>query len=167
MELTRYNLGSTRMECRIPVQIQLATDEHFLTASGCHMETAQAKQVFSELSDSELDIDLCDLILQSDQNLSPVVSNTQSAFLQMGGIVYLAPWVRIFPPLFRQLFEKRYWNALSNPRVGYAPLPDRLRQELSIKEQVQESLRQLAKNARPGKDKIKSQRWFSGAFCSS
>ena len=58
MEPTRYNLRPTRRECRIPVQLQLATDEDFVTASGSRMESVQAGQVFSERSDSESDIDL-------------------------------------------------------------------------------------------------------------
>ena len=41
-------------------------------------------------------------------------------------------------------------------RRGYVPPPDKLRHELNIQEQLQERLRQLAKNAIPGK--IKSQR---------
>ena len=41
--------------------------------------------MFSELSDSESDIDLSDLIRHLDQNLSPVISNRQSAFVTGGG----------------------------------------------------------------------------------
>ena len=79
MEANRYNLRSNRRECSIPVQIQLATDEDFLTASRSHMESVQAGQVFSELSDSESDIDISNFIRSSDQNLSPITSDKQSA----------------------------------------------------------------------------------------
>ena len=79
MEATRYNLRSNRRECSIPVQLQLATDEEFMMASRSHIESAQAGQVFSELSDSELDIDISDFIRSSDQNLSPICSDKQSA----------------------------------------------------------------------------------------
>ena len=78
MEATRYNLRSNRRECSIPVQLQLATDDDFMTASRSHMESAQAGQVFSELSDSESDIDISDFIRRSDQNFSPVSSDKQS-----------------------------------------------------------------------------------------
>ena len=79
MEATRYNLRSNRRECSILVQLQLATDEDFMTASRSHMESPQARQVFSELSDSESDIDISDFIRSSDQNLSPISSDKQSA----------------------------------------------------------------------------------------
>ena len=79
MEATRYNLRSNRRECSIPVQLQLATDEDFMTASRSHMESPQAGQVFSELSDSESDIDISDFIRSSDQNLSPISSDKQGA----------------------------------------------------------------------------------------
>ena len=53
----------------------------------------------------------------------------------------------------------------SHQSKGYLPPPDRLKQELNIQEQVQERLGSwlrknwhLAENARPGKEKIKSQR---------
>ena len=62
MEASRYNLRSNRRACSIPVQLQLATDDEFLMASRGHMESAQGGQVFSELSDSELDIDISDFI---------------------------------------------------------------------------------------------------------
>ena len=81
MKASRYNLRSNRRECSIPVQLQLATDKEFVTASRGHMESAQAEQVFSELSDSESDIDL---IRHLDQNLSPVVSSRQSVFAAGG-----------------------------------------------------------------------------------
>ena len=44
------------------------------------------------------------------------------------------------------------------PHIGYIPPLDMLRQELQIQEQDQEILRHMAKNARPGQEKIKSQR---------
>ena len=68
MEVNRYNLRSNRRECSIPVQLQLATDEDFMTSSRSHMESAQAGQVFSQLSDSESDIDISDFIRSLDQN---------------------------------------------------------------------------------------------------
>ena len=74
----RYNLRSNRRECSIPVQLQLATDEDFMMASRSHMESPQAGQVFSKLSDSESDIDISDFIHSSDQNLSPISSDKQS-----------------------------------------------------------------------------------------
>ena len=43
------------------------------------MESAQAGQVFSELSDNESDIDISDFIHSSEQNLSPINSDRQSA----------------------------------------------------------------------------------------
>ena len=59
----------------------MATDEEFVMASRGHMESAQAGQVFSELSDSESDIDL---IRHLDQNLSPVICSRQSVFAAGG-----------------------------------------------------------------------------------
>ena len=44
------------------------------------------------------------------------------------------------------------------PRMGFVPPPDKLKRELNIQSHVQERLRHLAENARPGKEKIKSHR---------
>ena len=70
----RYNLRD-RGECRIPIQLQLASDVDFLTASGEGADSSQSGQVVTDLSDSGSDIDIA-LIEHSDQNLSssPVVS---------------------------------------------------------------------------------------------
>ena len=46
----------------------------------------------------------------------------------------------------------------SAPPVGHLPPPDQLRQEAKIQGEVQVRLKQLVDNAKPGKDKIKSQR---------
>ena len=62
MEANRYNLRLNRREHSIPVQLQLATDEDFMMVSRSHMESAQAGQGFSELSDSESDINISDFI---------------------------------------------------------------------------------------------------------
>ena len=74
MEVTRYNLRSKRRECSIPVQLQSATDDDFMTASWSLMES-----VFSELLDSESDIHISDFIRSSDQNFSPIFWDKQSA----------------------------------------------------------------------------------------
>ena len=88
MEANRYNLRTNRRERNIPVQLQLATDEDFMMASRSHIESAQARQVFSELSDSESDIDISDFIRSSDQNLSLIASGRESALTGGGGY----PW---------------------------------------------------------------------------
>ena len=49
------------------------------------MESAQAGQVFSELSDSESDIEISDFIRSSDQNFSPTNADRQSALTGGGG----------------------------------------------------------------------------------
>ena len=85
MEAGTYNLRSNRTECSIPVQLQLATAEDFVMEARSQMESDQAGQVFSELSDCEPDIDLSDLIWHSDQNLSPIIIDRQSAFSAGGG----------------------------------------------------------------------------------
>ena len=71
----RYNLRN-RGECRIPIQLQLASDVDFLTASGKGADSSKSGQVVTDLSDSGSDIDISALIEHSDQNLSssPVVS---------------------------------------------------------------------------------------------
>ena len=58
-------------------------------------------------------------------------------------------------------------DASVTPCIGYIPPPDRLRQEMQIQEQVQESLRHLAENTRPGKEKIKSQKEGGALKCLS
>ena len=53
----RYNLTSSRGECRIPIQLQLASDADFLTASGEGPSSSQTGQVgLADLSDSRSDI---------------------------------------------------------------------------------------------------------------
>ena len=210
MEATRYKLRSNRRECSIPLQLQLTTDDDFMMASRSHMESAQAGQVFSELSDSESDIDISDFIHSSDKKFSPISSDKQSALTGGGGDS--APGTSgsnsstsdqavINQKILQQLnalgqrLDSIEKNTLSNTGAkvraqvkkvksqnkakthvqlpqgssdvtevpvsqhrGYVPPPDRLRHELNIQEQVQERLRQVTKNAIPGKPKIKSQR---------
>ena len=71
----RYNLRN-RGECRIPIQLQLASDVDYLTASGEGADSSHSGQVVTDLSDSRSDIDISALIEHSDQTLSssPVVS---------------------------------------------------------------------------------------------
>ena len=55
----RYNLRLNRGECCIPIQLQLASDVDFLTASGDGPASSHSGQVgFSDLSDSGSDIDI-------------------------------------------------------------------------------------------------------------
>ena len=67
----RYNLRSNRGECWIPIQLQLASDADFLTASGEGPLSTHSGQIgFIDLSDSGSDIDIDALVDHSDQNLS-------------------------------------------------------------------------------------------------
>ena len=73
--MERYNLRSGKRECHIPVQLQLARGEDFLTES---LEASgHAGQVFNSdhSGTSESDIDISGLLNVSDQN-SPVSSPT-------------------------------------------------------------------------------------------
>ena len=54
----RYNLRSNRGECRIPIQLQLASDADFLMASGDGVNSSQSGHVFTDLSYSGSDIDI-------------------------------------------------------------------------------------------------------------
>ena len=63
----RYNLRSNRGECHIPIQLQLAADADFLTASRDRADSSQSGQ----LGDSGSNIDIDALIDHSDQNVSP------------------------------------------------------------------------------------------------
>ena len=78
MEHKQYNLRSKKKECRIPIQLQLASDEDFMAA----LRPSTSEQVFesdhTDLSDS--DIDVSDLIKHSNQNLSDPVSRGAEAF---------------------------------------------------------------------------------------
>ena len=65
----RYNLRN-RGECRIPIQLQLASDVDFMTVSGERADSSQSGQVVTDLSDSRSDIDIPALVDHSDQNLS-------------------------------------------------------------------------------------------------
>ena len=69
MNEARYNLRN-RGECHIPIQLQLASDVDFLTASGEGADSSQSGQVVTDLSDSGSDIDISALIEHSDKNLS-------------------------------------------------------------------------------------------------
>ena len=73
MNEVRYNLRWNRGECRIPVQLQLASDAEFLTALGDQADLSPSGQVgYTDLSDScRSDIDISTLLEHSDQNLSP------------------------------------------------------------------------------------------------
>ena len=75
MNEARYNLRN-RGECRLPVQLQLASNVDFLMASGEAADSSQSGQVVTDLSDTGSDIDISPLIEHSDQNLSssPVLS---------------------------------------------------------------------------------------------
>ena len=67
----RYNLRSNRRECCIPIQLHLASDADFLTASWKRADSSQSRQVaFTDLSDSGSNIDISTLVDHSDQNLS-------------------------------------------------------------------------------------------------
>ena len=70
----RYNLRSSRGECCIPIQLQLASDAEFSTASGDQANPSQSRQVgYTDSSDSSgSDVDISALIDNSHQNLSPV-----------------------------------------------------------------------------------------------
>ena len=70
METGRYNLRSSRIKCSVPFQLQLATDDKFVTGSIGRAESTQVGEAFSELSDSESDIELSDLVCHSNKNLS-------------------------------------------------------------------------------------------------
>ena len=166
MEGTRYNLRSNRRECSIPVQLQLATDEDFMMASRSHMESPQAGQVFSELSDSESDIDISDFIRSSDQNLSPISSDKQGALT--GGGRDSAPSVSgsnfstsdqaaINQKILQQLnalgqrLDSTEKNTLSN--TGAKP-----KVRAQVKKAKCQHKTKTHVNAIPGKPKIKSQR---------
>ena len=41
MDGGRYNLKSNRRECCIPIQLQLASDDNFVMASGGHSDSSQ------------------------------------------------------------------------------------------------------------------------------
>ena len=60
----RYNLRSNRLECFIPIQLQLASDAEFLTELGYQTDPSQSEQVGkTDLSDSSgSDIDISALI---------------------------------------------------------------------------------------------------------
>ena len=62
----RCQLRSTRKENHFPVQLQLATDDDFMTASGELVDPSVG------VSDSESGIDISELTHKSDQNLSPI-----------------------------------------------------------------------------------------------
>ena len=88
--MERYNLQSGKRECHIPVQLQLARDEDFLT--GSLEASGQAGQVSdSDQSDiSVSDIDISALLNTSEQN-SPISSpvkgklhTTQSGQMSQG-----------------------------------------------------------------------------------
>ena len=73
----RYNLRN-RGECCIPIQLQLASDVDFLTASGEGADSSQSGQVVTDLSDSGSDIDISALIEHSNQNLARLESKKRS-----------------------------------------------------------------------------------------
>ena len=75
MNEARFNLRN-RGECRIPIQLQLASEVDFLMASGEGVDSSQSGQVVTELSDCGSDIDISALVEHSDQNLSssPIIS---------------------------------------------------------------------------------------------
>ena len=56
----------------------MASDADFLTASGDGVNFSQSGHVFTDLSDSESDINISGLIEHSDQNLSPIHTPLQS-----------------------------------------------------------------------------------------
>ena len=88
--MERYNLRSGKRECHIPVQLQLARDEDFLT--GSLEASGQAGQV-SDSDQSDIngsDIDISALLNTSEQN-SPMSSpvkgkphTTQSGQMSQG-----------------------------------------------------------------------------------
>ena len=59
MNEARYNLRSNRGACRIPIQLQLASDADFLAVAGNGATSPPPGQVgFTDLSDSRSDIDM-------------------------------------------------------------------------------------------------------------
>ena len=72
MNEDRYNLRSNRGECCIPIQLQLASDDDFLTVSrdGPVFSQSVQKVGFTAFSDSGSDIDIDALVDHLDQNLS-------------------------------------------------------------------------------------------------
>ena len=61
-----YNLRN-RVDCHIPIQLQLASNVDFLTASGEREDSSQSRKVFIDLSDSGSDIEISALVDHSDQ----------------------------------------------------------------------------------------------------
>ena len=209
--MERYNLRSGKRECHIPVQLQLAGDEDFLT--GSLEASGQAGQVSdSDQSDiSGSDIDISTLLNTSEQNSpisSPVKGKTHttksgqmSQGLGEGGSSDHVTQNDINHIILSQLtaLGERLANIENNHRVpkktsdsskikssnkvakkvktavthrGLAhdlapssavlkhdlPPPDKLREEARIQLEVQNRLKQLAEQAKPGNEKIKSQR---------
>ena len=77
----RYNLRSNRGECRIAIQLQLASDADFSMASGEGPSSSHSRQVgFTDLSDSGSDIDIDALVDHSDQNLSLTPHNLEEVY---------------------------------------------------------------------------------------
>ena len=204
----RYNLRSNRGECRIPIQLQLASDADFLTVSGEGPSSSQPGQVcFTDLSDFGSDIDIDALVDHSDQNLSSEshgfdrVHNAGKGHTPqpMGSNQSNVDQNQIYTQILAQLsaLGARLDSMESTMKLGkktndtskikkskvktkggvaYAgtkregptsppvhtisniPPPSYLREEARIQEEVQNRLRHLADNMKPGMGKIKSQR---------
>ena len=75
MEEKRYNLRSARREMHFPIQLQLSQDEDFVTQMlGSNPTSGQVSLAdLSGTSDSDIDVD--ELVHDSDRNLSVSVSS--------------------------------------------------------------------------------------------
>ena len=204
----RYNLRSNRGECWIPIQLQLASDADFLTASGEGPSSSQPGQVgFTDLSDSRCDIDMDVLVDHSDQNLSSDShgfdrvhntgkghapqsigsnqSNVDQNHINTQILAQLSVFGARLDSMETTMKSGKKTNdsskikkskvktkggiaytgtkgvGLTSPpvhTVSNIPPPSHLREEARIQEGVQNRLRHLADNAKPGMGKIKSQR---------
>ena len=201
----RYNLRSNRGECRIPIQLQLASDAEFLMASGEDPSSSHSGQVgFTDLSDSGSDIDIDALVDHSDQNLSPTSHNSEGihnaskghAPQSMGSNRNDVDQNHINTQILAQLnaLGARLDNMESSMKIGKKtgdsskikssrvktrggvahaslkgvgassppvhavsniPSPSHLREEPRIQEEVQNRLRHLADNVKPGMGKTR------------
>ena len=204
----RYNLRSSRGECRILIHLQLASDADFWTASGDGPVSSQSRQVcFTDLSDSGSNIDIDALVDHSDQNLSsdshvlervhnagkgqaPQASgsnhnSTDQNFINTQILAQLnVLWDRLDSMENSMKTVKKTNDSTKIKRskvktkgsvahvslkeigatspavqtVHNIPPPSQLREEARIQEELQNRLRHLANNMKPGMGKIKSQR---------
>ena len=206
--MERYNLRSGKRECHIPIQLQLARDEDFLTGS------LDASEYAGQVSDSDQsdiggsDIDISALLNTSEQN-SPISSpvkrkhtNIQPGQVSQGvgeggssdrvtqndiNQIILSQLTALGERLTNMENKHRTPKKTSDsskikssnkngkyvktavthkgsahntvPFSGVSnhdlPPPDKLREEARIQLEVQNRLKQLAEQAKPGTEKIK------------